>query len=210
MIRSNLSILLAERGLKITKVAKETGISRTTLTALSNNYGQGIQFDTLNTLCMYLKVTPNQLLSFVPVDIRPYLCEMEFYNNGEWPNNCRLKVNLFDGSRKYSYEMIGDIFYSVLKQEIFSADIEFVLFDPDLDNPSDDVSYRKYLEEVNLRLIRVFSQLSDPFLADLEEDISEMAFDALLKAVESENNGYSVNKECLIKVKFSDELRGKK
>lgn len=71
MIRCNLSVLLAERGLKISKVAADTGISRTTLTALSSNSNQGIQMSTLNTLCLYLGIEPNQLLSFAPVDIIP-------------------------------------------------------------------------------------------------------------------------------------------
>lgn len=70
MIRCNLSILLAERNLKITRVSNDTGISRTTLTSLSNNYSQGIQFDTINTLCNYLKVNPEQLISYIPIDIQ--------------------------------------------------------------------------------------------------------------------------------------------
>jgi len=70
MVRCNLSVLLAEQNLKITKVSNDTGISRTTLTALCNNYSQGIQFDTLNTLCMYLNVSSEQLISHVPVDLK--------------------------------------------------------------------------------------------------------------------------------------------
>lgn len=69
MIHCNLSVLLAERKLKITRVSAETGISRTTLTALANSNGQGVQFDTLNNICIYLGVTPNELLSFIPFDI---------------------------------------------------------------------------------------------------------------------------------------------
>ena len=70
MIRCNLAILLAERNLRITKVSKDTGISRTTLTSLSNNRAQGIQLDTINTLCNYLKITPELLFLHIPVDIR--------------------------------------------------------------------------------------------------------------------------------------------
>lgn len=69
MVRCNLSVLLAERNLKITKVCKDTGISRTTLTYLVNNYSKGVQYDTLNTLCTYLQIHPGELISFVPVDI---------------------------------------------------------------------------------------------------------------------------------------------
>lgn len=69
MVRCNLSILLAERNLKITKVCNDTGISRTTLTNLANNYSKGIQYDTLNTLCTYLNITPSELISYITTDI---------------------------------------------------------------------------------------------------------------------------------------------
>ncbi|EMB9041042.1 helix-turn-helix transcriptional regulator, partial [Listeria monocytogenes] len=35
MIHNNLSVLLAERNIKITRVAKDTGISRSTITAIA-------------------------------------------------------------------------------------------------------------------------------------------------------------------------------
>ena len=69
MIHCNLATLLAQRNLKISKVFQDTGISRTTLTALAYNHAQGIQFDTLNTLCTYLKVRPTDLILHVPVDV---------------------------------------------------------------------------------------------------------------------------------------------
>lgn len=70
MIRCNLSILMAERGLKVTTVSKETGLSRTTLTALVNNRSTGIQLDTVEILCKYLKVSPDQLIGFVAADVK--------------------------------------------------------------------------------------------------------------------------------------------
>lgn len=69
MIFSKLNVLLAERNLKISKVAKDTGISRTTLTALSQNTSQGIQFETLDLLCGYLKITPNLFFEYIPYAI---------------------------------------------------------------------------------------------------------------------------------------------
>ncbi len=81
MIKCNLAVLLAERNLKITQVSKDTGISRTTLTSLVNNYSQGIQIETLNKLCIYLQVTPEQFFSYIPFDfsIRTDLEEDEFF-----------------------------------------------------------------------------------------------------------------------------------
>ena len=68
MILCNLAVLLAERKLKITAVSQDTGLSRTTLTALASNACQGVQFDTLNKLCKYLGATPEQMLLFLPFD----------------------------------------------------------------------------------------------------------------------------------------------
>ncbi|HHJ8663579.1 TPA: helix-turn-helix domain-containing protein, partial [Streptococcus pyogenes] len=42
---------MAERGLKIADVYEDTGISKTTLMALSENTGKGVQFDTVDKLC---------------------------------------------------------------------------------------------------------------------------------------------------------------
>jgi|GEM_PF-1065564 len=69
MLLCNLAVLLAERRLKISKVSADTGISRTTLTSLVNGSSQGLQFDTLNNLCVYLRVNPSQFFAFVPFDV---------------------------------------------------------------------------------------------------------------------------------------------
>lgn len=69
MIASNLSTILGEKRIKISKVIKDTKISRPTLTALYYNNSKGINFDTLNTLCNYLQVSVNDILFFYPVDI---------------------------------------------------------------------------------------------------------------------------------------------
>ena len=69
MLIPNLSVLLAERRLTLSKVSEDTRISRTTLTALSGRGAKGIQFETLNTLCQYLKVTPNELFLYRPFDL---------------------------------------------------------------------------------------------------------------------------------------------
>ena len=69
MLICNLEVVLAERGLRITKVSRETGISRTTLTDLAKNRAQGVQLDTLNTLCVYLKASPADVFPALPYDI---------------------------------------------------------------------------------------------------------------------------------------------
>ena len=69
MLIPNLSVLLAERRLTISRVSQDTRLSRTTLTALASGSAKGIQFDTLNRLCQYLKVTPDALFIYRPFDL---------------------------------------------------------------------------------------------------------------------------------------------
>lgn len=81
MIYCNLSVLLAERNLKITKVSLETGISRTTLTSLALNHWQGVRADTLNALCKYLGVSVGDILRYYPFDIEFYNCKYDAGTN---------------------------------------------------------------------------------------------------------------------------------
>lgn len=69
MIRNNLAILLAERSLKITRVANDTGISRNTITSTAQNDGKMIQLETINKLCQYLEIQPDQFFEYLPFDI---------------------------------------------------------------------------------------------------------------------------------------------
>lgn len=69
MIRNRFSVLLAKKGLKITRVAKDTKISRSTLNNISKNDTDMIRLDTINALCKYLGVTHCEFFQFEPLDI---------------------------------------------------------------------------------------------------------------------------------------------
>lgn len=68
-IHCNLRVLMAERGLNIQNVKDQTTLSRTTISNLFNNYGSGVQFDTLIQLCTLLKCTPGDLFTFVNINV---------------------------------------------------------------------------------------------------------------------------------------------
>ncbi|KKW88327.1 helix-turn-helix domain-containing protein [Lacticaseibacillus rhamnosus] len=70
-IRNNLAVLMAQRGLKTTQVAIDTGISRNALTVLVYNRSKMIQLTTLNKLCKYLQVTPAEFFVFDPHPASP-------------------------------------------------------------------------------------------------------------------------------------------
>lgn len=87
MIRNRLSELLSERGLKITKVAKDTGISRNTLTATAQNDSRMIQYETIDTLCSYLGVYPNDFFQYIPysVSYSVQITDLTFSPQGDNP-----------------------------------------------------------------------------------------------------------------------------
>ena len=64
MIVNCFSQILGRKRLKMIDVHKATGISRPTLAALYYDKSKGIRFDTLNKLCIYLRVRPEEIFYF--------------------------------------------------------------------------------------------------------------------------------------------------
>ncbi|WP_238794260.1 helix-turn-helix domain-containing protein [Acinetobacter baumannii] len=62
MIVCNLPVLLAERRIKVADVARETGMSKTTLHKLYNGQSTRIDFETIEKLCLLLNVDVGDLL----------------------------------------------------------------------------------------------------------------------------------------------------
>lgn len=162
MIRCNLAVLLAERNLKITKVSKDTGISRTTLTSLSNNYSQGIQFETINTLCNYLRIHPEQLISYIPIDIDLHFNSFEYSYN---ELNFIIDLFISEKGKKYncSFPVVCYLDYD-FDNKVDSFDICLELF---IDDEDDDVKLE------NSIIINSFKKLPITFLNDIKDKIIE-------------------------------------
>lgn len=64
MIVNKFSVLLAQRLLKISVLAKATGISRVTLTNLYYRRTKQIDLETLDKLCCYLQCGVGDILEF--------------------------------------------------------------------------------------------------------------------------------------------------
>jgi len=63
-VRSMLSVRLGERRLKITELARQTGISRGTLTRLYHDEADRVDLDVLSRLCAALGCTVADLLEY--------------------------------------------------------------------------------------------------------------------------------------------------
>lgn len=64
MINNNFSTILGKKLLKITKVSKDTGISRTTLTNLYYRRSTYVSFEVLDKLCKYLNCGVGDLFEY--------------------------------------------------------------------------------------------------------------------------------------------------
>lgn len=64
LINNNFSTVLGKRLLKISKISKDTGISRTTLTNLYYRRSSYISFEVLDKLCKYLNCSVGELFEY--------------------------------------------------------------------------------------------------------------------------------------------------
>ena len=64
MIKCHLSRVLGERKLKISDVARDTGINRGTLTRMYHETLMRVDLETINTLCEYLSISVGELLEY--------------------------------------------------------------------------------------------------------------------------------------------------
>lgn len=65
MITCRLSAILGERRIKVSDLARDTGIARATLDRYYHDRVNSFDRDVLAKLCDYLKVTPGDLLKVV-------------------------------------------------------------------------------------------------------------------------------------------------
>lgn len=65
-VACHLDKLLAERGLTLTELADQAGITVANLSVLKNGRAKAIRFSTLTALCTVLRCQPGDLLSVEP------------------------------------------------------------------------------------------------------------------------------------------------
>lgn len=65
MIKCHLSRLMGERKLKISDVARDTGLHRNTVTLLYQETATRVDLEAINSLCKYFNVTVGQLFEFL-------------------------------------------------------------------------------------------------------------------------------------------------
>lgn len=65
-IRIKLDLMMVRRGVSLTHLAKQVGITLANLSILKNNKARALRFSTLEALCTALECQPGDLLEHVP------------------------------------------------------------------------------------------------------------------------------------------------
>lgn len=163
MLKSNLKVLLAERNISITQVSNDTGISRTTLTSLMS-VAKGIQFETMNTLCNYLKITPSDLFIYVPYDVKIEL-ESFRYKYDSSANFISFFIEVLKENRKYKI-----LFNGYIGNFEKDFDIQLDLYQElETEEDKDDFKNIKYyLEKLPIQFfVDIENQIRKIFLEEL-------------------------------------------
>lgn len=66
MLRNNLAKIMLDKNIRQTAISKDTGIARSTISRISKNLSEMIDVETIDKLCLYLDVTPNEFFDFIP------------------------------------------------------------------------------------------------------------------------------------------------
>ena len=196
LIINKLALILAQKRIKITQVAKDTGLSRTTLTTLSQNKSKRIDNETLNSLCNYLRISPNTFFEYTPLDfeiessIDNITSKIDPVDGIEEKNgivNLDLLIKNF-GKKVDTLYYRGNITFYIEKQEVLSGK---VLFENETTIQNNK---NKYLQDLN-------EIMKDSFLVpEIKEKIDYVVLQSIPEAKTSE---YSLINEGEIDFSFN-------
>lgn len=173
LIHCKLRVLMAERGLNIQNVKDRTTLSRTTISNLYNNYGSGIQFDTLKQLCELLNCQPGDLLTYI--EIEPNFDVITVYSSNEYDlvSDSDVDKEVYYNAEA-SLEMICHLLYEGNNYE-FIFDVE-VSYHMDSDKIIEEI-YIGIYESLHTELDRyMIPHAKEHFLNELSDFLLEWGF----------------------------------
>ena len=159
MIRNRLAEILFERDIKIVRIAKETGISRNTITNTASNSSEMLQMNTINKICGYLEITPCDFFDYIPIDI-----DFTFFENEDIELVDHWSHEDFEIEAKFDIDMLIDINN---KNEQYKIDTKIILENKMLSTlPFDDNKIKLSIEcsnEEKEELKSIFSEIPKEF-----------------------------------------------
>ncbi|WP_251920009.1 helix-turn-helix domain-containing protein [Lactococcus lactis] len=181
MIINRLSVLLAERNVRANRLAVETGIAPSTLTRINNNRSSQIDYETLNSICNFFKITPNDFFDYSPFDFEVVLStEEEIKASGELTIfiqvqkfNSYIGTFEFTGKYKNSEDYVPTEFASDGTPENFmEVEILEVVFPDELTSFVKFINNQPLLEDASLSL-----KMNTEIYKKVEEALKEFTKD---------------------------------
>lgn len=219
MIRNRLKELLAERNLRISRVAADIpNLSRNTITTTSQNEGKMLQLETINTLCQYLDINPNEFFEYLPFDVeavvstdRETVFDTDDFNKSDlsfsgiiYPFDFDLylfkkRINESSGSIKKTFDLVIRLNQEIKLDDTHANIINFEVL---LGHADDKESYKKQKDDFydfwNTQLTPGFQQF-------VKKEIMEKCHDTFSKYVKNQLDDFFEFKFRKLQFKFTFE-----
>lgn len=204
MLQNNLNRLMSERNIKATDLCTDTGLARSTIFSLSSGKTAGIQFETLEKICSYLRITPAELF-----DYSPYILDIDL--------DVQLK-ELTDATFQYLATISNGAY-----KKTFSLDVELVEPKSDPTFPRSDVENFELYVKIkltendkysNMEFYDVINELSTPLkrtfyqqlINDIVVQLNEVTKKSIPRTVydlnkqETSEKVFTKKKHCIIDI----------
>ena len=204
MLKTNLAVLMAERGLKISDLYEATGISKTTLMAIADNAGKGIQYDTVDKLCNYLNVSPKEFFIYAPFLVTlsqavfrnndylyNFLCNVK---NGEQESNYNVVAQYYGKDYESAADDLNDVYKDLSR-------FDFAVYSEIQTNGSnDDESFFRFYNSLPIQFQntlkdRLFSKMIDyanseegKYISSFDRENNKLIFPTFSSYLELKNN----------------------
>lgn len=171
MIRNRLKVLLAIKNLTAHQVFLDTGIAKSTLSAIVNNQTEKISLDVLDKICTYLEISPGDFFEHIPGELSVFIVAADWMKSlndlvlGKFPIEVKFKKKHNDFEFKMSCEtvVVGKeknkiTAVRILVRDLSKNPIKLVDF---LKNSFSDELYEAALSQIRLK-IEEFIKNMDP------------------------------------------------
>lgn len=111
MLQNRLAVIMAERGIKAINISKKTGIATSTLSKISNNQTTKIDYETIDSICIAIGITPEEFFEFIPFNFEISVDKTHF--KLDYVTN-----ELFDFVKIKDFEFEFDLLISASGKEI--------------------------------------------------------------------------------------------
>lgn len=135
MPKIDLKEVAKSKGYTLTDIKNNTGISMNTLSLLGRNESKGIQFETLEKICNFLGVTPNDIIK-IGDDQYTVLVDQQ-QKDKDWIYIHAVKTSILEESRKKNTMYNADENEIKLTVYCLSNSYKFIQFFVGLPMPSD-------------------------------------------------------------------------